>query len=443
MKPNQNRHVPVINPDYDPKDPFMHNPELMNINIEDSESSDISVISTSSNTKVITITHHQPQQIIDAVAVHPHHNPNHNPNITYAPKSQIQSQIQSQNQPPIIGKGSYGQVKIINNFAVKKFDRLNYLIQEYCALKYLEDCNHIVHAHHVDFRSLELYMDLYQCNLRQYINKHQHMDYDTITAILSQILKGLIELHDRNLSHGDIKPGNILCNLNPLKIVLGDCGFVSNYKYAKIDRTTHAYRDPNILHDGSHDIFSFGIIFLEIFGGRHISKQETYEALSEYIDKYVMDPKFNSMLHKCLSEDRISRPTARQLLYTLTGECPKYYTIPKITKRFKISLEFKRHLVNYLNQKVSEFKLSRGKKGYGAIKAYAGNNIMSIGDIARYSCVTFIIMSSLFGMPGFGMGKCCLVGGMGEEEVYDLLGELCNDRDFLAILLSDSKDKLG
>src|SRR5436189_1973265 len=111
-----------------------------------------------------------------------------------------------------LGEGAYGKVRAHNNLAVKTFNDLLPLVQEYAALKYLRDCDYIVKVDKVDFEQLELYMELYDDSLRGFISKHRgSKTYLTkIDTIINHILKGLIEIHDRGLLHGDIKPSNIL-----------------------------------------------------------------------------------------------------------------------------------------------------------------------------------------------------------------------------------------
>ena len=102
-----------------------------------------------------------------------------------------------------LGKGSYGEVTVKNGVAVKKFIKLSHLIQEYMALYYLRDCKHIVRVVDVNFEDLELSMELYDYSLRKYLEDN---DKPEVMKILHGILLGLVELHDRGLVHGDIKP---------------------------------------------------------------------------------------------------------------------------------------------------------------------------------------------------------------------------------------------
>ena len=141
-----------------------------------------------------------------------------------------------------LGRGAYGKVIKKNNTAIKQFAYLPHVIQEHSALMYLKDCNYIVHETAVNLPKNELTMELYDMSLRHYLSS-ECCCVACINTILHNILMGMIELHDRQLSHSDLKPGNILIRKEPLKAVLGDCGFVSVSKYSKQQRTAHSYRD--------------------------------------------------------------------------------------------------------------------------------------------------------------------------------------------------------
>jgi len=68
-----------------------------------------------------------------------------------------------------LGKGTYGSVRVQGNLAVKKFHDMRHMIQEYLAGSYLDNARNIVRIHEVDIRKLKLSMELYQMNLRHWM----------------------------------------------------------------------------------------------------------------------------------------------------------------------------------------------------------------------------------------------------------------------------------
>ena len=378
----------------------------------------------------------------------------------------------------ILGSGSYGEVSIKNGIAVKKFTKLSHLIQEFIALKYLEDCNYIVHTKGVNFSNLELYMDLYDCSLRNWLDENSETpDFESnVLIVLKDILYGLIELHDRDLAHGDLKPSNVLIQRSPFHSVLGDCGFVSVCKYAKVDRTASVYRDPVIDHDPSHDMFSFGICFLEMICNIKIHRQATYSELQQLTKNKVKNPLYRKIIYNLLHENKERRPSARSLLFRLFNETLPHWDKPVIliggsSKKVqseslletstsndesqKLVIDAKKHsdsdriiipmvpehreyIRTLIKTTANEFEIARSKKGYGAIISYIVNHKISSKHHKIYTAVTLMVLSSLFGRSGFRETEVIDLcqDKYDIEYLYRVLNNLLSDRLFITILLS-------
>lgn len=202
----------------------------------------------------------------------------------------------------LLGKGSFGSVSEKDGDAVKKFKQLNHLIQEYVALKYLHGCNHIVQLKGVNFVNLELHMKLYDSSLRDWLLTKRETQH--IMKVIRDILMGLVEMHDRQLVHGDLTPRNILIRNYPLKAVIGDCGFVSYTKYAKVRQTAPLYSESETTRSSSHDMFSFGVCFLEMIADIRINKPGTYEELKLITDKTIKSPKYREIIYNLLGREK-------------------------------------------------------------------------------------------------------------------------------------------
>lgn len=359
----------------------------------------------------------------------------------------------------IIGKGSYGEVTIREGKAVKKFSKLSHLIQEYTALKYLTDCQYIVKSTGVNFAKLELYMDLYDCSLRNWLEdneKNPRMDRQDLMKLTHDIIYGLIELHDRCLSHADLKPGNILIRKHPLGAVLGDCGFVSIAKYAKVDRTAAIYRDINIEFTQKHDIFSLGICLLEIHGNIRLNRQpKTYDELKDVINTKITDARLNKVIYNCLREDKSGRPTAKTILYRLFNERPTSWLKPDLTPIksnlvldptkmkdiYSISMDNRLHIRAIMKRAANQFGIYRTKKGFGAIVTYIETHNTDPETYCLYSAITLMILSSLFGASGFNERA---VMELSEHKyhtttIHKILNDLLSDYFFITMLLYPDK----
>ena len=107
-------------------------------------------------------------------------------------------------------------------------------------------------------------------NLRDFINFEEN-NYSKINPyynrwIIFRIGCGLKILHEKGLSHNDIKPGNIVITGNGKAKI---CDMGSTYKVSiKNYRGTNGYFSPQVLlgknNSEKDDMWSFGIVFLEL-----------------------------------------------------------------------------------------------------------------------------------------------------------------------------------
>ena len=338
----------------------------------------------------------------------------------------------------MLGKGAYGYVNKVNNIAVKKFNKTSHLIQEYTALKYIKDFDYCVHAVDVDYYKLELKMELYDCSLRQWM-QNDCTCIDCVNIILTDILKGLVELQTYGLSHSDIKPGNILIKKLPLKAVLGDCGFVSIAKYSKQQRTAQSYRDLVVVNDDKHDMFSFGIVMMELVYKVKPYIKDKYSDYLKIIDKRVTSSQHRKILRRLLNEDRTLRPSASETLDLLYNES---YTINKVIVDKKVNIEAlyekytKHRIINLKNLMVdvtAKLNIKRSKRGYDALLYFLVNN--QVKNLNYYAAATLFILASIFGNTPANMNEIFRICQINDhKKVIDHVKKLTVDDTFVKIL---------
>ncbi|CAA7020839.1 unnamed protein product [Microthlaspi erraticum] len=184
-------------------------------------------------------------------------------------------------------------------------------------------------------------------------SKQKILDWKTRFNIMEGICRGLLYLHrDSRLKiiHRDLKASNILLdeNLNPK---ISDFGlarvFLANEDEANTRRVvgTYGYMSPEYAMEGffseKSDVFSLGVIFLEIISGRRNShKEENNLNLLAYAwklwnegeaaslaDPNVFDESFEKEIQKCVQigllcvqEVANDRPNVSNVIWMLTTE---------------------------------------------------------------------------------------------------------------------------
>ena len=112
-------------------------------------------------------------------------------------------------------------------------------------------------------------------NLRKYINEHKKanklIEKDIIYHIISEICKGLKDIHIKKLIHRDLKPDNLFLT-GDFKIKIGDTGIARQLfnvsEYAKTQSGFRLYNAPEVLYGEKYnnkvDIWSLGCIIYEL-----------------------------------------------------------------------------------------------------------------------------------------------------------------------------------
>lgn len=203
-----------------------------------------------------------------------------------------------------LGSGAYSTVIACDNVAIKTLiykDLASYIRE--IALIVACDHNYIIKITHIDFFSdkLQLIMPQYQMNLRECLYKYGRFEPALANKLVFELSSALVYLHDRGIIHCDIKPDNILCDMNidnsidgrltrifPAisKFIVCDFGISvlnCDNKHLSCVQTV-SYRAPEISYTGRSrqitfgptiDVWSFGCTLYEIIcGSRLLSLHE-------------------------------------------------------------------------------------------------------------------------------------------------------------------------
>ena len=251
------------------------------------------------------------------------------------------------------------------------------------------------------------------------ISSNFYFDKSQIKLIFYQLLQGLNYLHQNNILHRDIKPGNILLN-NKGVVKLGDFGlsrifseFIKNKHYTN-RVVTLWYRCPELLlgetdYGSAVDVWSMGCVFWEIitgevlFKGKNINEvffqickkcgtptENTWEGISKLKDYnlYIPQKKFDCELDKiykkynkfddttydlikkmiCLNpKKRINIQDALKHTYFTSHEpkmCEEKY-MTKIEEEFHLNLKYKKDQQKQQQISRVEYKRDKDKKFIG------------------------------------------------------------------------------
>ncbi|XP_019650324.1 interferon-induced, double-stranded RNA-activated protein kinase isoform X1 [Ailuropoda melanoleuca] len=143
--------------------------------------------------------------------------------------------------------------------------------------------------------------------------------------LYEQIAAGVEYIHNQQLIHRDLKPGNIFL-VNTKHIKIGDFGLVTSlkdYENRTSNKGTLRYMSPEQISSREYgkevDIFALGLILAELL---YIcpTLSETVEIFKELrAGKFsdVFDAREKILLERLLSHDPMKRPSASEILETL------------------------------------------------------------------------------------------------------------------------------
>ncbi|KAJ5383095.1 hypothetical protein N7517_001006 [Penicillium concentricum] len=269
----------------------------------------------------------------------------------------------------LLGTGGFGQVdRILSQISFKEYARkqvlrklafggrgvgaLKGMIGEIEAMKKLKH-HHIVEfvGSYTDPKYLSVIMHpVAEQDLRHYLGKVGSANHAEMRTFFGCLTTGLRFLHDHQIRHKDIKPGNILVDKG--RIFFTDFGLSLDFEDATgsttvgmVNYSTARYCAPEVAlsepRNTSSDIWSLGVVFLEMivvlkgrtikwmddFLGAHGSYQTYVRSNPTGLEKLLAELKQTANLsdnvalvwiQQTLQEQHKSRPTAARLATSIT-----------------------------------------------------------------------------------------------------------------------------
>lgn len=151
----------------------------------------------------------------------------------------------------------------------------------------------------------------------------------TIAALLKGVLTGIAFLHSRNIFHQDLKPTNILIDLEGEVKISDTCLSLSHYNqnpprgYWSVPVKNHL--------NSKDDIYAIGVLAMELAYGRAPIFIPTAKRLSDDSSRFSLE--FKTFVSSCLETEPMDRPEAEQLLLnTFLQDCRDTSAMKRIVK---------------------------------------------------------------------------------------------------------------
>lgn len=249
-----------------------------------------------------------------------------------------------------------GQKYIAKTFKIYSFSML-------MEINILATCNHpnIASIHNIESidNSICLIFPLYLNSIIDVIRSSESilskMNY------MLQLAYGIHYLHYHNIAHLDIKPDNIMINNNTIKIIdFGNAQYFYNKNQINISTITHRAPESKIGKQNNIaklDIWSFGIILLEVFSGCEMYKNVSCKNIQLYekeFESFINSNKFINMI-KILPENFQSildfnpnkRPSIEEIIFIIQEYLQQSTSISILPLKTNLNYNFRSFEINF------------------------------------------------------------------------------------------------
>ena len=274
----------------------------------------------------------------------------------------------------ILGEGSFGQVIDVDGVAVKQFRHTHHIVQEYVCLKYMQSPTTIVNVIDVDFENLTISMEKWDCSLSKYTSTNANISMNKKIKIFHDILSAVSHLHEKKLLHSDIKPSNILINVDDndnISACLCDLGLSSLKHHARINQTAKTYRhnNVNLVNGYMHDLYSLVLTFYFLFSNTR-TKGGEYSKLI-----------IRRLIRKNISNNSIKNALLSMIPHNISQTASPHYVLQTL---FNTSCHFDNEIINYPQNSIIDDILYRNierltsyyRQKYNINKMKRVNNIL-------------------------------------------------------------------
>lgn len=189
-------------------------------------------------------------------------------------------------------------------------------------------------------------------NLETFLQEHPEVDISLMTRIISQLGRALAYAHKRDIVHYDLKPANILLDVNQ-NVYLTDFGFSRHVLKEEVIASQESLRSGGLLYVSPEqfakkpltprsDVFSLGMILYRLAVGR--LPYRTDARASSVLQKHLQQPPpaprllnpnvppvLETIIMKSIERDPAQRyATTEELVATLNRELESLFETPEM-----------------------------------------------------------------------------------------------------------------
>lgn len=207
---------------------------------------------------------------------------------------------------------SYGSSSVIirtdNNTVIKRYHNFSEIFEnnipkrEVEILKKINKNNNIIKLISYKENNKKIYeLELEYCKLGCLYENYKNMTWKSKLCYSSQIINGLNYIHNNNIIHGDLNSGNIVINEYGIIKIIDFGGSKFGYEDIKTMDTIF-YSSPEQIKSGKcyfkSDIYSYGIILLEMIYEKRLFSDYEIENVIEIIENNKILEVYNINFHK-------------------------------------------------------------------------------------------------------------------------------------------------
>jgi serine/threonine protein kinase len=229
------------------------------------------------------------------------------------------------NKKGIIGRGTYGIIYSVSpEKCIKIFSNENIysMIREFYIMKLLKPMEGISNFDKITktkYFNLNIniknskycfLMDKYDQTLYLWLNNKRKLTERI--EIIKKIILVFSKIHSMNIIHSDIKLENIMLKNNDIFII--DWSLSGPKNYILSEYTTQIYKSNLCDKSFSHDIYSLGILFIEIIRKiPFLNKDYNFNFFNDTIETLKITSEFKKLIISMIDEEPDKRPSIYQI----------------------------------------------------------------------------------------------------------------------------------